>query len=244
MKGPDAPMRAGTPALPLPLPLEKGWHSRGYVPHFDVSGLYQAITYRLGDSLPKETRRKKRSAGAPPALSGSPAERRQQVEEELNKGYGACILRDQEIAKIVVDAWKHFDGQRYELVAYVVMPNHVHVLIKTYEGFPLSKVVHSWKSFTAHAICKHLQRCGRDARAPEHSIRVMDACAPPLIDGRDAYAPTPTKVWQNDYFDRFIRDEQHFAQAIAYIHENPVKAGLCGQASEWPWSSIHEGAHV
>jgi len=134
----------------------------------------------------------------------------------------------------VVDAWKHFDGQRYELVAYVVMPNHVHVLIKTYEGFPLSEVVHSWKSFTAHAIAKYLKRCGRDA------------CAPLLIEGWDARAPTPTptKVWQNDYFDRFIRDERHFAQAIAYIHENPVKAGLCGQPNEWPWSSIHEARHV
>jgi REP element-mobilizing transposase RayT len=275
MKSPDATMRAGTPALlldegsqALPLKketleegtqalpvengtqapsLEKGWHSRGYVPHFDVSGLYQAITYRLGDSLPKE---RSRSAGVPPALSPTspalpPSERRQQVEEELNKGYGSCILRDQEIAQIVVDAWKHFDGHRYELVAYVVMPNHVHVLIKTYEGFPLSQVVHSWKSFTAHAIARYLKRCGRDARALEHSISVTGARTPPhLIDGRDARAPTPTKVWQNDYFDRFIRDERHFAQAIAYIHENPVKAGLCGQPNEWPWSSIHEERHV
>lgn len=216
MKFSDATMRAGTPALLLEK--EKGWHSRGYVPHFDVSGLYQAITYRLGDSLPG-------SAGVPPASppqsDAEKQERRQKIEQQLNKGYGSCILRDREIAKIVVDAWTHFDGKRYELVAYVVMPNHVHVLIKTYEGFPVSKVVHSWKSYTAHAINKHLK--GRD------------------VGGRDARAP---KVWQNDYFDRFIRDGRHFAQAVAYIHENPVKAGLCGHAGEWPWSSIHEGSHV
>ncbi|MBF0233953.1 MAG: transposase [Desulfamplus sp.] len=125
-------------------------------------------------------------------------------------------MQDKEIAKTVVDAWKYFDGKRYDLVAYVVMPNHVHVLIRTYEGFPLSNVVHSWKSFTAHKINKYLKLCGRDARTPGSS----------------------PKVWQNEYFDRFIRDERHFVQAIAYIHENPVKAGLCHYASEWPWSSV------
>jgi len=207
-------MRAETPALQT----AKGWHSRGYLPHFDVSGLYQAITYCLDGSL------KSRSAGVPPASptsptsptksTESPSEQRKQIEQELNKGYGSCILRDKEIAKIVVDAWTFFDGKRYDLVAYVVMPNHVHVLIKTYEGFPLSKVVHSWKSFTAHAI----NTCLKDRAG----------------GGRDARAP---KVWQNDYFDRFIRDERHFAQAVAYIHENPVKASLCSHASEWPWSN-------
>ncbi len=188
----------------------RGWHSRGYLPHFNMSGLYQGITYRLADSLP-------RSVSVPSASrsqsDAEKAERRKLIEGELNKGYGSCILRDKEIAKIVVDAWTYFDGTRYDLVAYVVMPNHVHVLIKTYVRFSVSKVVHSWKSFTAHEINKCM-KCGRDARAPSTS-----------------------KVWQNDYFDRFIRDERHFAQAVAYIHENPVKAGLCRHAHEWPWSS-------
>ena len=107
----------------------------------------------------------------------------------------------------------------------MVMPNHEHVLIKTYDGSPFSNVVHSWKSFTAHEINNHLKICGRDARAPGDKR---------FIGGRDA------KVWQNEYFDRFIRDERHFAQAVAYIHENPAKAGLCRQASEWPWSGIKE----
>ncbi|WP_459923059.1 REP-associated tyrosine transposase [Desulfatiferula olefinivorans] len=144
------------------------------------------------------------------------------MEGELNKGYGSCLLRDKDMAKIVVDAWAFFHGKRYDLIAYVVMPNHVHVLIKTYEGFPLSDVIHSWKSFTAHEFKKRLEeggKCGRDTRAP---------------------------IWQRDYYDRFIRDEKHFTQAINYIHENPVKAGLCSHASEWPWSSarITKGVEV
>ena len=201
----------------------KGWHSRGYLPHYDMSGLHQGITYRLADSLPG-------SAGVPPApksqSDAEKAERRKQIERELNNGYGSCILRDKEIAKIVVDAWTFFDGKRYDLVAYVVMPNHVHVLIKTYEGFPLSKVIHSWKSFTAHEInkCLNIRKIGvRDVRAPKDNSSMNHA--------------RTSKVWQNEYFDRFIRDERHLAQAINYIHENPVKAGLCRHAIEWPWSS-------
>lgn len=208
---------------PPPENKDKGWHYRGYLPHFDMSGLYQGITYCLADA------RRSGSAGVPPALPPtspptSPpkprhvqnAERRKHIEDELNKGYGSCLLRDKDLAKIVVDAWAFFDGKRYDLVAYVVMPNHVHVLIKTYKGFPLSDVIHSWKSFTAHEIKTCLEKrggCGRDARAP---------------------------IWQRDYFDRFIRDERHFAQAINYIHENPVKAGLCSHATEWPWSSARK----
>lgn len=223
MKSTEAPLDKRNPILPKQKKA-KGWHSRGYLPHFDASGLYQSITYRLGDSLP-------RSVNIPPASSPPSDDKkkeRRQTEQKLDKGYGSCILRDKEIAKIVVDAWKYFDARRYDLVAYVVMPNHVHVLIKTHEGFPLSGVVHSWKSFTAHEINKHLKGleiCGRDAHGPGDKH---------VKGGPD------TNVWQNDYFDRFIRDERHFVQAIAYIHENPVKAGLCRHASEWPWSSANE----
>lgn len=192
-------------------PSLEGWHSRGYLPHFDINGIYQAITYRLADSLPG-------ARASRPLLHQNEKEKidhRKHIQQELDKGYGSCVLRNPNIATIVVNAWKHFDGKRYDLVAYVVMPNHVHVLIKTYVGFPLSGVIHSWKSFTGHKIESYLKNSGRDARAPGKG----------------------SKTWQNEYFDRFIRDERHFVQTIAYIHENPVKAGLCRKASEWPWSS-------
>ncbi len=54
----------------------------------------------------------------------------------------------------------HFDGKRYRLLAWCVMPNHVHALIETCEGHPLSQVVHSWKSYTAKQINSLLERDG------------------------------------------------------------------------------------
>jgi hypothetical protein len=45
--------------------------------------------------------------------------------------------------------------------------------------------------------------------------------------------------WQDDYFDRYIRDEAHYRRVVRYIENNPVKAGLVRTAAEWPWSSAH-----
>ena len=47
----------------------------------------------------------------------------------------------------------------------------------------------------------------------------------------------PGPVWHREYWDRYVRDEHHFRQAIEYIHQNPVKAGLVVRAENWPWSS-------
>ncbi|MCP4458350.1 MAG: hypothetical protein GY816_10065, partial [Cytophagales bacterium] len=127
----------------------QNWHSRGYLPHYEAGSKYQMITYRLADSLPK-------SFTIPGSAGGSPAEegheRRKAIEEILDSGYGLCILQKPEVAKIVVGNWKHFDATRYDLKAYVVMPNHVHILVKTHEDFTVSKIVHSWKSYTSKMI--------------------------------------------------------------------------------------------
>ena len=182
----------------------EAWHNRGYLPHYDVAHKYQMITYRLADSLP----------GARASRPQSRTQERKETERLLDKGYGSCVLKNPTCAQIVVDAWKFFDGQYYDLISYVVMPNHVHVLINTYESHGLSDVIHSWKSFTAHEIKKYL---------------------------RDNAGETPAlpAIWQEEYWDRFIRDEKHFASAIDYILENPVKAGLVKQGQDWPWSYVN-----
>ena len=183
-------------------PQHKHWHSRGYLPHCDIPGLLQAITFRLADSLP---------AGVLDRLqqeADSEVDKHKKIDAFLDAGYGTCWLKQHAIANIVEDALLHWDGQRYRLLAWCVMPNHVHVLIETSAGSPLSGVLHSWKSFTAKAINQCLGRTG--------------------------------PVWMRDYFDRYIRDDQHLAAVIAYIHGNPVKAGLV--QNEWEW--LHSSARM
>jgi len=177
----------------------KLWHNRGYLPHVDSPGLIQAITFRLADALPRDVldRLSREDIDEP--------ERRDRIEALLDSGHGACWLQDAAMASIVEDALLHFDGQRYRLLAWCVMPNHLHVLIETREGWPLPGIVQSWKSFTAKAINQTLGRTGT--------------------------------VWMEDYFDRYIRDDQHLAAVIAYIHGNPVKAGLVQHEQDWLHSS-------
>jgi putative DNA methylase len=129
------------------------WHSRGYLPHFDEPGLVQMVTYRLVDSLPGTALR-----SIPNALSTTA--RRERIETLLDSGYGDWRLNDQRIAGMVEQDWLHFDGSRYRLLAWVVMPNHVHVLIETAYEYSLSSILHSWKSYTAKKANLILGRTG------------------------------------------------------------------------------------
>ena len=135
-------------------PTQKGWYSRGYLPHVDVPGLFQSITFRLADSLPHDVIERL----AQEKLDD--VERRKRIEALLDAGHGECLLQRRKVAEIVEDALLHFDGERYRLLAWCIMPNHVHALIETRAGHPLAKVVHSWKSFTAKEINKALGRSG------------------------------------------------------------------------------------
>jgi len=87
-------------------------------------------------------------------------EQRKRVEKFLDSGYGSCFLRDDRLAEIVQNALLYFDGLRYSLHAWCVMPNHVHVLLTPESGFDLSGITHSWKSFSANKCNKLLGRTG------------------------------------------------------------------------------------
>ena len=130
---------------------QKGWHSRGYLPHFDSPETMQFLTFRLADSLPPEAIEKLRLA-----TSSSDSER----DAFLDAGAGACWLEQPEIAGIVEEALLHFDGECYRLLAWVVMPNHVHALIQPREGQRLGDIVSSWKRFSARMANRHLGRTG------------------------------------------------------------------------------------
>ena len=182
------------------------WHSRGYLPHFDQGEITQSITYRLYDALPaKVVAQLEEQAFDDPR-------RRELVDRWLDAGHGAQILRRPGIAKLVVRAWHYFDGSRYRLHAWCVMPTHVHVLITPVGPHTLRSIMHSQKSYTAKAILKQFSGTA--------GVR---------------------SIWHADYYDRFIRDESHYRAAVDYIHQNPVKAGLVRHAVDWPWSSAKEG---
>jgi len=146
-----------------------------HLPHWTKEGATYAVTFRLGDSLPAkvvESWRKQREEIVQRAKSLgrslSTHERKQlhklysaRIESYLDAGQGECYLRSPEVAKAVQDALHHFDGERYELLAWAVMPNHVHVVLRPLPGHELKDIVHSWKSFSAKQANAILGRQGK-----------------------------------------------------------------------------------
>jgi putative DNA methylase len=183
----------------------RGWYTRGYLPHFDAPGAVQSVTYRLADALPAEVlmRMEHDLAALPPDHRATDLRRR--IDAYLDAGHGCCLLQDARCARVVIAAWRHFDGVRYDLGPWVVMPNHVHCMVRIHPGHPLPDIVRGWKHFTAVAINRLLGLRGR--------------------------------LWQPDFWDRCIRDQDHAERAAAYILDNPVRAGLAPGRHAWPWSS-------
>jgi REP element-mobilizing transposase RayT len=137
-----------------------GWYDRGYIPHFDGGQVSQFLTFRLFDSLPESViqdwREKTSRLG-----EGGKAIFRKNVENYLDKGSGSCFLRDERVAKLTEDSLLFHHTRKYDLVAWVIMPNHIHFLATPLENAELSAIAHSIKSYTAHEANKVLGRQGQ-----------------------------------------------------------------------------------
>jgi REP element-mobilizing transposase RayT len=129
-----------------------GWRSRGYLPHFDAADTWQSITYRLADAMPRQAIEAMERDLRAVADSDRHKERRRHLEAWADAGHGACLLRRPHVAQILWDNWHRFAGERYDMGPWVIMPNHVHLLIRTHGGWPLENILRSWKSFTAKRI--------------------------------------------------------------------------------------------
>jgi hypothetical protein len=119
------------------------WHSRGYLPHFESAEATQHVTFHLADSLPQTVllRWKAELAGLP--TEKRDVEQRKRVDAWIDAGHGSCVLRSPPIAAMVQESLLTFDAQRYRLLAWVVMPNHVHVLFQPIPHWTVAKIVAS-----------------------------------------------------------------------------------------------------
>jgi REP element-mobilizing transposase RayT len=147
-----------------------GFHFRGTLPHLKKEGGTYFVGFRQAGSLPKEVLlrlKHERDAILQQAMAAKrPLTWHEQedlfrwysnrVDKYLDAGHGVCHLRQPELADLVAGAISFFDGERYELRAWVVMPNHAHVVVWPMPGHSLSDILHSWKSFTSHKINERL----------------------------------------------------------------------------------------
>lgn len=135
-----------------------------HLPHWECNYAIYHISFRLIDSVPQFVREKwirereclienaklhdsdvfeETKRKAQHLYSG-------QVEKYLDEGNGKCYLRKAEIASVVATSITHFDDERYHLHAWCIMPNHVHIIVEVMPDNDLSKIIHSWKSYSAH----------------------------------------------------------------------------------------------
>ena len=177
------------------------------LPHWRQHGATYFGTFRLGDSLPENKLRELREhrdawlRKHPPPRSHKLHEEFSRevftkVERWIDQGMGTCLLREPSAAAFMTNAMHHFDGERYELHAYVVMPNHVHVIVRPTEPevHSLDTILGSWKQFASTNINVSLRSEG--------------------------------SLWQDEGYDRIIRDVEHLYRVLQYIGRNPKKAGL------------------
>ena len=159
-------------------PVENVQRTRRALPHWFQEGRTYFVTFRLADSMPREKREQLEAqrnawmhAQGLKSLDEieflSEEDRKEyhriftvKIHELLDAGYGSCALRDPENAQIVSNALMFFDGQRCEMISFVVMPNHVHVLTCPIEPHSLSELLHSWKRFTSREIHKRTGESG------------------------------------------------------------------------------------
>ena len=176
-----------------------------HIEHWSAKSTTQHVVVRLKDSLPTDVLADWHEELRSVDSANVNDERVRRIQMALDAGHGGCWLKDPAIAVTVENALLHFDGARYRLHAWVIMPNHVHILVSIGNEYSLSSIVHSWKSFTSHQANRILGRSG--------------------------------PFWQEDYFDRRIRNSRHFQATVRYIEENPVKAGLVPSPELWPYGS-------
>lgn len=176
------------------------------LPHWRQKGATYFVTFRLADSIPLECtallQRIRADWLARNPMPHSPGAVEQlgrvlfeRVEYWLDQGSGSCLLQDSENSKIVDDAIRYFHKELYELGASVVMANHVHCILRPF--------------LTTRLELEDL--LGRCKSFTANKINARNG-----LSG---------SIWQQESFDRIVRDSEHLWRCLQYIGKNPTKAG-------------------
>ena len=175
---------------------------RRRLPHLDVPGSPVFVTWRLWGSLPQERVFVREHVASGEAFAA--------LDRLLDLARsGPVYLRQPEIANLVSQQIHTASAKGLcTLHAYVVMPNHVHVLWTPKASLPV--LIRSVKGSTARLANQLLGRAGKP-------------------------------FWQEEFFDRLVRNDAEFSQIRRYVEWNPVKAALVLDPEEFPWSSAFAG---
>lgn len=198
---------------------------RRHLPHWQPDGATLFVTFRLADSLSRAVVAELWAEGErrDAALS-----RISDLEERCRWAYlnerrafgqwdkaldaasgGPRWLSDSQVTGVVNEALHYRDGREYDLLAFCIMPNHVHLVCT-----PLMR-----EDGTYHALSRILQSLKR------HTARQANR----ILKRQGSF-------WQAESYDHFVRDENELDRIVRYVIRNPVKAGLVSDWESWPWT--------
>lgn len=128
---------------------------------------------------------------------------------------GPFYLKEDCVAEVVANSIRYHDGEWFDVNAFCIMPNHVHLVLKPFESsaeadYSLTKIMHNIKRNSARSANQVLGRTGA--------------------------------FWQHENYDHFARDDAELERIVNYVLYNPVKAGLAENWSQWKWSYVKYGS--
>ena len=208
---------------------------RRNLPHWQPQDSIFFITFRLAHSLPQsilhelraEQERERQSICA--RLRGE--EQRVELYNSAKKFFGKydawldqCIeesprwLAQENIARLVMQEIHRLDVERYHLIAFCIMPNHVHLLIDS-TGFSQVSPTNAAGTTRPYPVTDSLRLLkGRTARYCNQAM------------GRAG------DFWYHESYDHVVRDELEYERIFCYILDNPVKAQLVSTFENWPFT--------
>ena len=199
---------------------------RRYLPHIQKGCATYFVTTRLEGSLPKEViirlaQENENMISQIKLSDKSEFEKIGLIDEQQRRHFGKFDkqldanssgnhwLKQAEIAKVVMDAIHFRDGDKYELICFTIMSNHIHIVFTVLnENINLYTILQRLKQFTATEANKILNRTGA--------------------------------FWQQESYDRVVRDAKELSRIIIYVLNNPVKIGLVEDWRDYPFSFVNE----
>lgn len=136
------------------------------------------------------------------------------------------ILSDERIAKIIIDNLNFYrDKYQFKLFGYVIMPEHIHLIILPGDKGNISQIMRDFKKYTSIKIIEELKRQGK-----QNILKVFE-------DGVNSLPNRKYKVWEEEFFDRNVFTKNYFLQKLHYIHKNPIVRGLVKRRGDYKYSS-------
>ncbi|MEM6317293.1 MAG: transposase [Bacteroidota bacterium] len=206
------------------------------LPHIQPIGAAFFVTFRLKDSIPKakiwqlknnfDTTIQQIKLENPVDLEFQLYNERKRFFAHYDAlldamKYGPTFLEQPAIAELVAKEIHRFDGDLYKLVAYSIMPNHVHILIDTSIQLPSFFDVSKWESLEFEPLSNIMKKIKGPSAV--YANRLLDRVG---------------KFWQRESYDHYIRNTKEFNNVIAYILNNPVKAGLAKNWEDHPFTFL------